>query len=95
MAAMDIFMQKLAPRREHEARRGNAKELAATKVLRISLDEAAAKVSSNGPVDKEEDVDLPVWAGVLPMAVVHGAPIAANKGQVPTPDYVTRWNRKP
>ncbi|CUI07241.1 pyridoxamine 5'-phosphate oxidase family protein [Massilia antarctica] len=91
MEAMDVFMDKLAPGRRHEARTGNAKELAATNVLRISLDEAAAKVSNNGPSDKDEDLDLPVWAGVLPLVTMHGSPIGTGNDGVATPDYVTRW----
>lgn len=91
MAAMDVFMDKIAAGRKHQARPGNDKELAATSVLRISLAEAATKISNTHPVDKEEDLDLPVWAGVLPMAVRHGEPIHADNGAIATPDYVTRW----
>jgi len=91
MAAMDVFMDKIALGRKHEARPGNDKELAATSVLRISLAEAATKISKTNPVDKEEDLNLPVWAGVLPMAVQHGEPIHTDNGAIPTPDYVTRW----
>ena len=94
LAAMDVFMDKIAAGRKHEARPGNDKELAATSVLRISLVEAASKISNNGPVDKEEDVDLPVWAGVLPLRVVHDAPIPAENGALAIPDYVTQWARK-
>jgi nitroimidazol reductase NimA-like FMN-containing flavoprotein (pyridoxamine 5'-phosphate oxidase superfamily) len=92
MAAMDVFMDKIALGRKHEARPGNAQELAATSVLKISLDEAAAKVSNkNMPEDKEEDLELPVWAGVLPMHVAHGEPVAMDKGDLQTPDYVRNW----
>jgi nitroimidazol reductase NimA-like FMN-containing flavoprotein (pyridoxamine 5'-phosphate oxidase superfamily) len=92
MAAMDEFMEKIAAGRKNEARPGNKKELAATSVLRISLAEAATKISNNHPVDKEEDRELPVWAGVLPMAVKHGEPIPYDNGTLPTPAYVTRWS---
>ncbi|MES2743729.1 MAG: pyridoxamine 5'-phosphate oxidase family protein [Pseudomonadota bacterium] len=91
MDAMDAFMDKIAPGRQHEARTGNEKELAATTVLRVSLDEAAAKISAGGPMDKEEDLHLPVWAGVLPLATCHGQPIPADNGALPTPAYVTNW----
>lgn len=91
LASMDTFMDKIAAGRKHEARPGNDKELAATSVLRISLVEAVSKISNTNPVDKEEDLNLPVWAGVLPMSVKHGEPIHADNGEIPTPDYVSRW----
>ena len=53
LAAMDTFMDKIAEGRKDEARRGNAKEINATSVLRISLAEAAVKVSASLPSDKE------------------------------------------
>lgn len=92
LAAMDVFMDKIAAGRKHEARSGNTQELAATSVLRISLDEAAAKVSNKKtPEDKEEDLDLAVWAGVLPMCMTRGQPIAADNGELPIPNYVRNW----
>ncbi|WP_426395642.1 pyridoxamine 5'-phosphate oxidase family protein [Ralstonia sp. R-29] len=89
-AVLDAFMEVLAPGRSRQARPGNAKELAATTVLRIPLDEAACKVRVGGPKDDAEDLDLPVWAGVLPMALLPLAPVveAAPAG---TPDYVQEW----
>ncbi|HSC66499.1 MAG TPA: pyridoxamine 5'-phosphate oxidase family protein [Cellvibrio sp.] len=92
MAALDMFMDKIAAGRKHEARPGDDNELAATSVLRISLAEAAAKISNGDPEDKEEDRSLPVWAGVLPLAVKHGQPVpAADNGSIPTPAYVSQW----
>lgn len=94
-AALDAFMHHLAPGREHEARPGNAKELAATTVMRISLLEAACKVRSGGPNDDDEDMHLAVWAGVLPLVQQHCAPVpdvltAAHNPQ-PEPGYVRQW----
>lgn len=79
LAAMDVFMDKIAAGRKHEARPGNDKELAATSLLRISLQEAATKISNTHPVDKEEDLDLPVWAGVLPLATIQRNPHCYRK----------------
>ncbi|WP_259461499.1 pyridoxamine 5'-phosphate oxidase family protein [Paraburkholderia fungorum] len=89
-ATLDTFLESFAPGRSREVRTGNAKELAATTVLRISLAEAAAKVSTGGPKDDEEDLALPVWAGVLPMALAPLAPIA-EAGITATPGYVRNW----
>lgn len=91
ITAMDALMDKIAIGRKHEARPGNDKELAATSVMRIALDEAACKISNGAPSDDEEDLQLPVWAGVLPMAVKHGTPIHADNGAIATPEYVKNW----
>ncbi|WP_035558512.1 pyridoxamine 5'-phosphate oxidase family protein [Burkholderia sp. 9120] len=89
-AALDTLMEHIAPGRSREARPGDTNELAATTILRIPLDEAACKISSSGPEDDEADLNLPVWAGVLPLALQPGMPVvvAAPRG---TPDYVERW----
>lgn len=99
MAALDAFMDKIAAGRKHEARPGDANELAATSVLRIPLTEAATKINNTGPEDKPEDLDLPVWAGVLPMAIKYSEPIPDNIGQsssgdIPIPAYVQQWTKK-
>ena len=90
-AALEVFLEQLAPGRSREARAGNPKELAATTVLRIPLAEAAAKIRTGGPNDDAEDLGLPVWAGVLPLALRPLEPVvqAAPTG---TPEYVRRWN---
>lgn len=90
--ALDVFMEKIAPGRKDEARRGNAKELAATSLMRIPLAEAAVKVSNSAPADKEEDLGLPVWAGVLPIMATRGNPIVADHGRNESePEYVKSW----
>ncbi|MGQ0709441.1 MAG: pyridoxamine 5'-phosphate oxidase family protein [Rhodoferax sp.] len=90
-AALDAFMRHLAPGREHQARPGNRKELAATTVMRIGLNEAACKVRSGGPNDDEEDMDLPVWAGVLPLHTQRATPVPDPLCSVAAPDYVRQW----
>lgn len=93
LMAMDVFMDKIAHGRKHEARAGNDKELAATSVMRISLAEAAAKISCKAePEDKEEDVDLPVWAGVLPLRTIRAEPVQAKHSTNVVPEYVTHWH---
>ena len=66
------------------------KEAIGTSVLRIPIVEASAKVRTGGPVDEEEDYALPIWAGVVPMTTVYGAPIADERNQpgVVVPDHV-------
>jgi len=90
-AAMDAFMDKLVPGRSAEIRRGNDKEFAATTVMRIALDEAVAKVRTGPPIDDEEDMDIPVWTGVLPLVQMQAAPVVAADVAVETPAYVRQW----
>ncbi|PXX41562.1 pyridoxamine 5'-phosphate oxidase family protein [Undibacterium pigrum] len=91
--ALAQFMEKLAPGRQAQCRPGNDKEMAATTVMRIALDEAAVKIRSGGPEDAEEDMDIPVWAGVLPLVQVHGEPIIDSLCSMAAPDYVRNWVR--
>lgn len=91
-AAMAAFMDKIALGRQAQARAGNDKEFAATTVLRIALDEAACKTRVGGPNDDLQDMDIPVWAGVLPMRIAHTTPIADANCLVDAPDYVQNWS---
>jgi len=73
-ALLDRFMDHIAAGRRDEARQGDANELAATTLLRLSLREAAAKIRTGGVSDDEPDLALPVWAGVVPILRVFGEP---------------------
>jgi len=90
-AALDAFLERLAPGRSREARPGDRNELASTTVLRIALTEAAAKVREGGPNDDADDLQRPVWAGVLPWERRELAPVRASDPALPEPDYVRRW----
>lgn len=93
--AQRALVEHVVPGRSAEARPPNAKELAETAILALPLDEASAKVRTGDPLDPEEDLDLPVWAGVLPLRLVAGeARPAANlhRGLEP-PAYVTGYRR--
>lgn len=91
-AALDVFLEGIAPGRSKEVRPGNAKELAATTVLRVALNEAACKVRTGGPKDDEEDMGLAVWAGVLPMGLSPLAPVVdETAARIGAPDYVRQW----
>src|SRR5262249_50230855 len=74
--ALEAIVEHVAPGRWAEVRKPNEKELAATLVLRLPIEEASAKVRTGPPIDDEEDYALPVWAGVLPLSIVPGSPIA-------------------
>lgn len=75
-AALRAFVERLVPGRWDTLRPMTDQEMKATTVLRIGLDETSAKVRNGPPRDDEEDYDLPIWAGVLPLATMVGAPQA-------------------
>lgn len=94
LASMETFMDKLAQGRQADVRAGNAKEYAATTVMRISLAEAACKRRSGGPKDDAEDMAIDAWAGELPFRRVRGAPVADAANTAPTPAYVRLWSEE-
>ena len=76
LAALEAFTEKLLPGRWAEARSPNRKELAATSILAMPIEEASAKVRSGPPGDGDgEDAALPVWAGNLPLITAWGDPL--------------------
>ncbi|KJK57203.1 pyridoxamine 5'-phosphate oxidase family protein [Saccharothrix sp. ST-888] len=86
--ALDALVDHAVPGRSGDVRRPNAKELAATAVVRLVLDEVSAKTRDDGANDDEEDLDLPYWSGVVPVRTVHDAPEPHSSTAVPLPDYL-------
>jgi nitroimidazol reductase NimA-like FMN-containing flavoprotein (pyridoxamine 5'-phosphate oxidase superfamily) len=84
-AALLAFMEHVVPGRWDEVREPTKQELDATLVLSLSLDEASAKVRTGPPIDDEEDYDLPIWAGVLPLRVGAGEAVADPRLREGTP----------
>ena len=91
-AALEALVEHLVPGRTRDARAADAKELAATTVVKIPLGEASAKVRTGPPSDAPRDRDLPIWAGVLPLGVRYGAPEpdAVTGPGLPLPEYLAR-----
>ncbi len=81
LAALEVLSEHVAPGQWGYARSPSAKELAATTVLRIALDQASVKVSEGPPDDDDDDLALEVWAGVVPLTTARHVP-------VPAPDLV-------
>jgi nitroimidazol reductase NimA-like FMN-containing flavoprotein (pyridoxamine 5'-phosphate oxidase superfamily) len=94
-AALTALVEHFMPGRSADARAGSSRELAATAVLAVPLEEVSAKVRTGDPKDDDEDYALPVWAGILPLAIVPGEPIPDSRldPTVPMPSYVTEWKR--
>lgn len=79
--ALTHMIDKMIPDRWQSLRPMTHKELKATTVLKLPIAEASAKVRAGGPNDLEEDLDFPVWAGVLPLTVQTGDPIPCPHNQ--------------
>jgi nitroimidazol reductase NimA-like FMN-containing flavoprotein (pyridoxamine 5'-phosphate oxidase superfamily) len=93
--ALQAFTEKLVPGRWADVRMPSEQELRGTTVLRISLEEASAKVRSGGPVDEESDYELPVWAGVVDLRLAAGPPQPDERivPGIKCPAYVTELVR--
>ena len=73
--ALDALVDHVVPGRSADSRPANKKELAATMVIRLDLDQVSAKLRTGGANDDPEDLDLPHWAGVVPLSPAYGAPL--------------------
>jgi len=95
LEALETISEHIIRGRWTDIRPPNALELKATRVRRLPIEEASAKVRTGPPVDDEEDYDLPYWAGLLPMRLEIGAPIADPRlrPDVGVPDAVSRYRR--
>ena len=74
--ALDALVDHVVPGRSHDSRPANKKELAATAVIRLDLDEVSAKARTGGVNDEPEDLALPHWAGLVPLRKGYDAPVA-------------------
>jgi nitroimidazol reductase NimA-like FMN-containing flavoprotein (pyridoxamine 5'-phosphate oxidase superfamily) len=96
LTALEALVEKLAPGRWGDARAPTAKELRATALLRIPLEEASAKVRTGPPVDDDEDMESSVWAGVVGLRtlVEEPEPDPLLKAGIEPPAYLGELLRK-
>lgn len=95
MMALKAFTEHVIKGRWEEVRSPNPQELAATCVLALPITEASAKIRTGPPIDAEEDYELPVWAGVLPLTTEAG-PVRTDPkmtSDVPIPNNVLKYRR--
>ena len=85
----------VAPGREDEARMPTAAEYKQTLLLAVPIEEASAKVRTGPPKDDEEDMELPIWAGVLPLQARPGEPEPDPRlsGDLDVPPSVSGYHR--
>ncbi|MGZ5494198.1 MAG: pyridoxamine 5'-phosphate oxidase family protein [Thermoanaerobaculia bacterium] len=92
---LTAIVEHVARGRSADARGPNEIELRQTLVLALPITEASAKIRTGGPIDDEEDYSLPVWAGVLPLRMVPGEPVADEKldSAMEVPGYLKHYRR--
>jgi len=96
LEALRLLSEHILPGRWAESRQPNEKELKATLVLRLPIEEFSSKVRQGPPLDDEEDFAFPTWAGVVPLTLVAGEPIddARLMPGVTAPEYARGYTRK-
>jgi nitroimidazol reductase NimA-like FMN-containing flavoprotein (pyridoxamine 5'-phosphate oxidase superfamily) len=94
--ALRLLSEHILPGRWVESRQPNERELKATLVMRLPIEEFSAKVRQGPPVDDEEDYAFPTWAGVIPLEMVAGKPIPDPRldPACGAPAYATHYSRK-
>jgi nitroimidazol reductase NimA-like FMN-containing flavoprotein (pyridoxamine 5'-phosphate oxidase superfamily) len=92
---LEALVEHIIPGRTLDARAPTEKELRSTMLLKLPLTESSAKIRTGWPSDEEEDYDLSIWAGVIPLAQRILPPLAdpALRFELGVPDYVEHYQR--
>jgi uncharacterized protein len=95
LEALHVLAEHIIPGRWADARQPNDRELKQTAVLRVPIEEFSAKVRTGPPIDDEEDYSFPTWAGVVPLIMKAGEPIADERlaTGVNPPEYAVNYGR--
>lgn len=96
LEALRLLSEHIIPGRWADARQPNERELKATSVLRVPIEEFSAKVRTGPVIDDEEDYSFPTWAGVVPLEMKAGTPIDDSRLDPAhdVPAYAKRYLRK-
>ena len=96
LEALRILSEHILPGRWADSRQPNERELKATSVLRVPIEEFSAKVRQGPAIDDEEDHSFPTWAGVVPLEMVAGTPIddARLLPGKEAPEYARNYTRR-
>jgi uncharacterized protein len=93
LRAMHRVVEHVVCGRWDDARQPNEGEIKGTTILALPLDEASAKVRSGPPTDDDDDLDLPIWAGVIPLTTEPSPPVPAAGVEGPAPGYAADYRR--
>lgn len=93
--AMEVLTHRIVPGRWDDARRPNETEVNGTLILALPLDEVSVKIRTGPPEDEEEDYGLDVWAGVVPLGLEVGLPLADPRlaPDIGPPSYLEGYRR--
>lgn len=93
LQALEIIMDHLLPGRWKDVRNPNEKELNATTVLSLNLDEASAKIRTGPPNEEVDDLNLNIWSGVIPFNLKPGNPVPVEdlNQNLKEPDYISDY----
>ena len=96
LTALRLLSEHILPGRWDDARQPNERELKATSVLRMAIEEFSAKVRTGPPIDDAEDYSFPTWAGVVPLEIKAGAPINDPRMDPAreVPEYAVNYSRR-
>jgi nitroimidazol reductase NimA-like FMN-containing flavoprotein (pyridoxamine 5'-phosphate oxidase superfamily) len=96
LEALRLLSEHILPGRWAESRQPNEKELKATLVMRVPIEEFSAKVRKGPPIDDEEDYAFSTWAGVIPLQMVPGEPVNDPRldSGCEVPAYAQHYSRK-
>jgi len=87
--ALEAITEKLVPGLWEYGRPMTAKEAAATMIVELPIERFSAKARSGDPIDEDSDLDLPIWAGILPISTAVGQPqSAANASHLAIPSHL-------
>ena len=95
LAGFEAIVERLVPGRWSDVRAPTEKELKATALVALGIEEASAKVRTGPPLDDEPDYALPAWAGVIPLSLHAGEPVPDPRlaEGIAAPDYARRYTR--
>jgi uncharacterized protein len=93
LRAMQRVVEHIVPGRWQDARQPNDGEIKGTTILALPIDEASAKVRSGPPTDDADDLELSVWAGLIPLRIEPSDPVPDDGVDGAPPAYVTGYER--
>jgi uncharacterized protein len=96
LEALRVVSEHIIPGRWNDVRQPYERELKATSVLQIPIEEFSAKIRTGPPIDDEEDYSFPTWAGVVPLEMMPREPEPDPKlrAEQALPEYARNYSRK-
>ncbi|MBL7808009.1 MAG: pyridoxamine 5'-phosphate oxidase family protein, partial [Saprospiraceae bacterium] len=93
--AAERFTEHVVPGRWADARKPSASDMKKTMFIAVDIQDASVKFRAHGVGDDPEDMQLEVWAGVIPLKLSAHAPEVDDSGvaNIPLPSYLIDYQR--